>query len=348
MHRLILFVFGSALICVAQPLPERMHRHVLERVERGDFSGSVLAAKQSRVVFARSYGLANREHNVPNTPQTRFRIGSITKTFTAAAILRLEEEGKLTINDPVCQHIEDCPAAWQSITVHHLLSHTSGIFNFTNDPAYPRTWMIPSRPLETIVRFRDRPLEFEPGKKFRYSNSGYVVLAAVVEKASGESYESYVSRNIFRPAGMKDSGHDSHAEVVPHRASGYWLQFGRVVNAAYHDMTIPLGGGNLYSTVEDLFRWDQALYTDSVLTAASRRKMFRRVKDSYGYGWRVEDHLGRRRFGHGGAINGFTSVYFRYPAERAAVIVLSNHSGAPAANIAENLAAVLFGEAYGR
>jgi CubicO group peptidase (beta-lactamase class C family) len=331
------------LLLLWSSLAARFDRYLERRAETDRFSGSVLVARRGEVLFKKGYGLANREHNVPNTPQTKFRIGSITKPFTAAAILQLEEKGLLSVQDPVCRYIEDCPEAWERVTLHHLLSHTSGIFNFTSDPEYPRTWMLPSRPPQTMRRFRDRPLDFQPGKQYRYSNSNYVLLAIVIEKVSGESYESYVTRNILEPAGMNDSGHDSHSAVIRNRASGYWLQGDQVSHAAFHDMSIPIGGGNLYSTVEDLFLWDQALYTDKILTAPSRKKMFRAVKGGYGYGWRIQTHLERRRISHGGSINGFTSFYARYPEDKALVVVLSNHAAAPVVEIADDLAAILFG-----
>ncbi len=231
-------------------------------VKKGEFSGAVLVAKDGAPLVSKGYGLANRELDVPNTPRTKFRLGSITKMFTAMAILHLEEQGKLAVTDPVCKHVPDCPPAWAKITIHHLLTHTSGIPNFTSLPDYPKTMAAPSAVNQTVARFRDRPLDFDPGEKFRYSNSGYVLLGQVIEKVAIESYGAVLKRTIFEPLGMKDTGYDSGAEIIPRRASGYSRQAERFRNAMYIDMSIPHAAGGLYSTVEDLLIWDQALDTE--------------------------------------------------------------------------------------
>lgn len=313
-------VLFTLLFCIFLPAQD-VDSYLSREAAAGRFSGAALVAKDGKVVLAKGYGFANREWDIPNTPDTKFRLGSISKMFAAAAVLKLEEAGKLRTTDPVCNYIESCPAAWAPITLHHLLSHTAGIWNFTNSPEYPKIWMLPSRPLETMKRFRDKPLEFEPGSKFSYSNSGYITLAAVVEKVSGMKYEEFLKKAIFEPLGMSDTGSDAWTPVLKKRASGYSRGW---VNAPYHDMTIPLGGGDLYSTVYDLLKWDGALNGTALLSEASRKKMWTPGKGSYGYGWIVDTWEGKPQQMHGGGINGFSTILRRFPTDKLFIVLLEN------------------------
>ena len=209
------------------------------------------------------YGMANLEHDVPNTPQTKFRLGSITKQFTAMAILILQERGKLKVEDKVKKYLPDAPKAWDEITIHHLLTHTSGIPNYTAYPEFLKTLPVRVTLKELIAKFKDKPLDFKPGEKFRYSNSGYVVLGQIIEKVSGKNYASFLKEAIFDPLGDERHGlRQRHAPILKHRASGYTRRLGIVLtNCDYLDMSIPHAAGALYSTVEDLLKWDQALYS---------------------------------------------------------------------------------------
>jgi CubicO group peptidase (beta-lactamase class C family) len=310
------------------------------------FMGTVLVAHKGEVLLRKGYGFADLEHNVPNTPLTKFRLGSVTKQFTAAAILLLEQQGKLRVQDPLCKFIENCPDAWQPVTLHHLLTHTSGIPNFTSFADYLEKMALPCPPECTIARFRDRPLEFPPGERWAYSNSGYILLGYIIEKVTGQPYDQFLRQNILEPLALDDTGYDHTAEILPHRARGYSRQSATLRNAAYLDMTIPHAAGALYSTVEDLYRWDQALYTDMLLPAAAREVMFTPVKNNYAYGWGVREQFGRTMMGHGGGINGFSTFIARYPEERTTVIVLSNVEQGNAGQVARDLAAILFGAPY--
>jgi|DewCreStandDraft_5_1066085.scaffolds.fasta_scaffold00029_124 CubicO group peptidase (beta-lactamase class C family) len=330
---------------IASKIDEYMNAHV--RVNR--FSGAILVAREGKVLLSKGYGWANAEHEVPNTPQTKFRLGSITKQFTAMAILLLEERGRLKVHDPICTYVPNCPEAWREITIHHLLTHTSGIPNFTNFPDYAKTQCLPepSPPASTLERFRDKPLDFPPGERMSYSNSGYIVLGYILEKVAGESYEAFLRKNIFEPLKMVNTGYDTNRQILKHRASGYTWQGDALINAAYIDMTIPHAAGALYSTVEDLYLWDQALYTERLVSKTSLEKMFTPFKDDYAYGWIVTTHLGRKVIGHGGRINGFSTFLARYPDDKVLVVVLSNLESAPSGRIARDLAAIVFGEPYG-
>ncbi len=220
MKPVFLIFFLAARFACAQDLAARMDQQVRAYADQQKFSGCVLVAREGKVVFSKGYGLANAEYGIPNTPATKFRLGSITKQFTATAILMLEQQGKLKVEDAVRKYVDDCPGAWQPVTLHHLLTHTSGIPNFTSFPDYVRTMPLPSPPAETLKRFRDKPLAFEPGTKFSYSNSGYVLLGYIIERVSGRSYEEFLQKQIFGPLGMSDTGYDHPERVMPRRASG--------------------------------------------------------------------------------------------------------------------------------
>jgi CubicO group peptidase (beta-lactamase class C family) len=280
---------------------------------------------------------------VPNTPQTKFRLGSITKQFTAALVLQLEEQGKLKVTDPISKYIPDSPPAWEKVTIHHLLSHTSGIPNFTSFPDYNKTKTLPSPPADTIARFRDKPLDFEPGSKWNYSNSGYILLGFIIGKVAGKSYADALRDGILQPLGMKSTGYDITREVIANRASGYTPDDNGWRNSDYIDMTVPHAAGAMYSTVEDLLKWDQSFYSGpKILSAASQEKMFAPVLNNYAYGWAVEKQDSHLRIAHGGGIDGFNTYIARYPDDRLTVIVLSNHNGPTPGKLAAELAGLAF------
>ncbi|HET7012040.1 MAG TPA: serine hydrolase domain-containing protein [Anaerolineales bacterium] len=290
------------------------------------FSGSVLIAQDGEVLLSRGYGSADRKLGISNTPHTRFFIGSVSKQFTAMAILILQSQGRLNVQDYICRYIEDCPAAWEDITIHHLLTHTSGMIVMPDDSSYPET---PITPRELLARFEDAPLDFHPGERHSYSNCGYWVLGTIIEQVSGQSYKDFIQQAIFEPLGMHDSGYDQDARGL---AVGYRDQH-TVVPSQVIDSSFLYSAGALYSTVEDLYRWDQALYTEQLISRELLDQMFAPRASlypdavgsaAYGYGWIVLDHMGRRMVGHGGALDGFRAWIFRYPDDRITIIVLSN------------------------
>jgi CubicO group peptidase (beta-lactamase class C family) len=275
-----------------------------------------------------------------------FRLGSITKQFTSMAIMILQERGKLQVGDPICKYLPECSAAWQPLTIKHLLTHTSGIPNYTGFSDFPKVAVLPTPPPEMIGRLKDKPLEFPPGEKFAYSNSGYHLLGLIIERASGKPYADFLQETIFTPLRMTQTGYDVSSRIIKNRASGYARQSGETVNAAYMDMSIPYAAGALYSTTEDLLRWDQALYSDTLVSQKSRDEMFTPVKSGYGYGWGISKRFDRQEIGHGGGIYGFATNIDRFPADRVTVIVLSNFEGASAGRISNDLAAIVFGANY--
>jgi CubicO group peptidase (beta-lactamase class C family) len=297
-RRFVLF-FSIALLVLAQDA-SRIDQIVQSYVTAKTFSGTVLVARGGEVLFSKGYGMANLEWDIPNSPSTKFRLGSVTKQFTAASILLLEERGKLKVGDPVKKYMPDAPAAWDKITIFNLLTHTSGIPNFTSFPDYPKTEPFETTPEKLVARFRDKPLAFEPGAKWSYSNSGYVLLGYLIEKTSGQSYATFVQENIFAPLGMKDTGYDSNSKIIPHRAAGYTPSKDGPVNAGFIHMSIPFSAGSLYSTTEDLLRWELGLFGGKVLSRASLDKMTTPFKDDYAFGLSVHTTDGHKVIGHGG------------------------------------------------
>jgi CubicO group peptidase (beta-lactamase class C family) len=345
MIRRIAFV---ALVCAgvgqSQNAAGRMDQIVQSFVSNRQFMGSVLVARGTDVVFSKGYGSANLEWDIPDTPATKFRLGSLTKQFTAASILLLEERGKLAVTDSVKKYLADAPAAWDKITVFHLLTHTSGVPSFTSFADYAQLEPFSTTPEKLVARFRDRPLDFEPGEKWSYSNSGYVLLGYLIERVSGQTYQQFVQQNLFTPLGMKDSGYDSNAAVIAHRASGYTPGPNGFVNAGFIHMTVPFSAGALYSTTEDLLKWEQGLFGGKVLSAASLEKMTKPFKSDYAFGLTVHTVNGRKAIEHNGGIEGFNTALAYYPDDKLTVVVLGNVNGAAPDAIAKHLAAVAHGE----
>jgi CubicO group peptidase (beta-lactamase class C family) len=323
----------------------RMDQIVQSYATNNSFMGSVLVARDSKVLFSKGYGSANLEWKVPNAPDTKFRLGSVTKQFTAASILLLEERGKLSVTDPVKKYVPDAPAAWDKITIFHLLTHTSGIPNFTSFPDYAKLEPFATTAEQVVGRFRDKPLDFQPGEKWSYSNSGYVLLTYLIEKITGGSYKTFVQENIFTPLGMKDSGYDSNSAIIPHRASGYTLVNNQLENAGFVHMSVPQGAGALYSTTEDLLKWEQGLFGGKVLQAASLQKMTTPFKDNYAFGLEVKTVGGHKLIDHGGGIQGFNTELAYYPDDKLTVVALGNVNGGAPGEIATKLAALSHGEA---
>ena len=322
---------------VAAPNLARMEQVIQSFVADKQFMGAVLVARGNDILLDKGYGFANLEWNIPDSPKTKFRLGSITKQFTAASILLLEERGKLSVNDSVKKYMADAPAAWDKITIFNLLTHTSGIPSFTSFPDYPKLEPFPATPAELVARFRDKPLDFQPGEKWSYSNSGYVLLGYLIERISGDSYAHFVQDNIFKPLVMADSGYDSNSAVIQNRASGYTPGQNGIVNAGYIDMTIPLSAGALYSTTEDLLRWEQGLFAGKLVSPASLKKMTTPFKNDYGFGLGIRAVNGQEQIDHGGGIEGFNTMLSYYPAEKLTVVVLANLNGAAPEEIAADL-----------
>jgi CubicO group peptidase (beta-lactamase class C family) len=307
-------------------------------VSKGEFQGTVLLARDGRVLLSKGYGMADLENDVPNNRRTKFRIASLTKQFTAAGIMLLQQEGKLDVRDSVCKFIEECPDAWQPITLHHLLTHTSGLpENFSIQDlmslALSRT---PMR--EGLDMLKTQPLQSAPGETYRYSNVGYNMLGYIIEQVSGKQYEEYLREKIWTPLGMDDTGQDHEGLLIKRRATGY---FSPTSKAQYLPIDLAAYAGGLYSTVEDLYKWDQALYTERLLPKSVLDVMFTPHQGDYGYGWTINQGEWGTVIAHGGRVPGFASNISRYPDRKATVIVLGNLEAPSLGQIVVDLTAKL-------
>ncbi len=338
---LLLLLSGAAQ---ARPDLARLDEIVRSYVDSDEFMGTVLVARGDSVWLSRGYGSANLEWEIPNAPDTRFRLGSITKQFTAAGVLALAEQGRLGLDDPVGKWLTETPKAWDGITLKHLLTHSSGIPSFTDLPDYQASKATATTPEQLVARFRDLPLEFKPGERFSYSNSGYILLGHLIERVSGQSYAEFLQERLFTPAGLQDTGLDSNRRVLARRAAGYERGAQEPVNTDFIHMSVPFSAGALYSTTEDLLRWQLALYGGRLLGPDALAAMLTQHLDGYALGVMVHVVNGRRVVEHGGGIEGFNTHLAWYPDEQLSVIVLGNLSGPAPGDLAGKLAAVAFGE----
>lgn len=346
----ILLILISTGCAHGQDIRMKLDSYVSAFADQEKFSGSVLVAKDREVLLSKGYGKANYELDVPNTPQTKFRIASITKQFTAMAIMQLQEKGLLNVEDKLSKYIPTYPHG-DRITVHHLLTHRSGIPNISNS----KEEKIKPHTLEHIIEIlKDKPSDFQPGDQFKYSNSGYALLSYIIEKASSKKYDEFLKENIFDLIHMNDSGYDIPSTILRNRASGYRFRGNELINSDYVDMTLPCGAGALYSTVEDLYKWDQALYTEKLVSKNSLISIFTPYyaeaneihPSGYGYGWNIHQVHGKNVVGHNGGIDGFSSIIHRYTDEKICVIILGNIEEINRYRLSKGLAAIILGEEY--
>ena len=320
--------------------------------ELRQFNGTVLVADASGVIHKQGYGYANFEWQIPNAPDVRFRLGSITKQFTSMVIMQLVAEGKIKLDDRITKYLTGYRKdTGDRITIENLLNHTSGIPSYTGLPGFfANEARNPYIPADFVKKFASGDLEFEPGLKWVYNNSGYFLLGAIIEKVTGKTYAEAVQERIFDPLGMKASGYDLAAPLIPKRASGYQLAGGKYVNAPYLDMTIPYAAGSLYSTVEDLYLWDRALYTEKLLKDDLKKQMFTPGLQEYGFGWSVskrgldDEKTELDVVEHSGGIHGFNTLLVRVPKRKELVVLLDNTSRGDTLNgLAASILSILHG-----
>jgi len=355
----ILTVLISTTLCFGQTKTEQLDELLNQYLDYGKFNGSVLVADQGKVMYKKGFGMANMEWDIPNKPNTKHRLGSVTKQFTAMLILQLVAEGKIDLQTPITTYLPDYPKEnGDKITTHHLLTHSSGIPNYT---AFPDFFVAESRnpytPDQFVKKFEDKELEFTPGEKFNYSNSGYFLLGVLIEKLSGMTYEEMLHEKIFTPLGMHDTGYDNHKDILKNRATGYEKNGTSFINSAYLDMSIPYAAGSLYSTVEDLYLWDQALYTTTLLPQKYMDLFFTPYiaafgNSQYAYGWGVgKEVIGNTTdsitvISHGGGINGFNTNISRSPSNKSLVVLLNNTGGAPLGEMTRSIIGIMHGKTY--
>lgn len=316
------------------------------------FTGTVLVSDHDHIIFEKGYGMANREWNIPNTPDVKFRLGSITKQFTSMLIMQQVAKGTIKLDG----HLSDYLPYYRKdtgskVTISQLLSHSSGIPSYTDDPKFfadvSRNYYAVD---DFVKKFCSGDLQFEPGTKFHYDNSGFFLLGAILERVTGKTYELLLKESILVPLGMKDSGYDHYADILPKRASGYQQELAGVVNAPYLDMGLPYAAGSLYSTVEDLYKWDQALYTDKLISEDLKQKLFTPNLENYGYGWDIrtvpagEPGAGQTVISHGGGINGFNTLEQRFVGDHDLIVIFNNTPGANLGEMAKGVRAILYGQ----
>ncbi len=296
----------------------------------GEPGAALLVKKDGRVLVRRGYGTADLELGIPVEPDMSFRLGSITKQFTAVSILILEERGRLSVQDPVEKYLPDFPTQGRTITIENLLTHTSGIVDYTSLAEWLPLWRKDMSVADVIALFKDKPPDFAPGEHWKYSNSGYILLGAIIEKASGETYEDFVQKNIFDPLGMKHSYYGSASRVLPRRIPGYGRDHSGFFNAPYISMTQPYAAGSLLSSVDDLALWNEALLANTLVKKESLDRAWTPFKlndgtsTGYGYGWSISDDQGHRLIEHGGGIMGFSTDGMLFPEDRALIVLLTN------------------------
>lgn len=328
----LLVAFITATSAISQQNVQQIDRLMRQYYGYGQFNGSILVAENGKIVYKKGFGMANMEWSLPNQPDTKFRIGSITKQFTAALILQLVEEGKVKLDGKLCDYLPDYRKdTGTKVTIHQLLNHTTGIPSYSNRPDFmAEISRDPYSVADFVKKFASDDLEFEPGTKFSYNNTGYFLLGAVIEKVTGKPYATVLTERILKPIGMLDSGYDDQSSLLHKRANGYQKTPAGFVNATYLDMSLAYAGGSMYSTVEDLFKWDRSLYEDKLLSAESKKVMFTPGLSNYGYGFGIsEQPIGKttektKIIAHSGGINGFNSLITRAVDKRQTVIILDN------------------------
>lgn len=348
---LIMLLTGSANLAKAQKMQEEFDQLVSAVYKPGEPGATVLIAKNGAVIYRKAFGMANLELNVSMKPEMVFEIGSMTKQFTAVSILMLMEQGKLSLTDEITKFIPDYPTQGHKITIHHLLTHTSGIKSYTDMKEWFPVWRKDMSPAEMIDLFKNQPMDFAPGEKYQYNNSAYFLLGYIIEKASGKTYPKFLEENIFKPLQMNNTYYGSHQKIIANRAAGYQNQEG-FINAEYLSLTQPYSAGSIMSNVDDLLKWEIAVRDNKLVKKASIQLAFTGYKTNddkpfhYGYGWMLNEINGSPTIEHGGGIFGYTTNGIWLPNEDVYVVMLTNRDDMSPADISTKLAAIAIGKPF--
>jgi CubicO group peptidase (beta-lactamase class C family) len=337
-------------------------RYLSVRSEMGNFSGAVLIAKGDRVLFRKAYGYADLENRIPFTPETNFHVASISKMFSAMAALKLRDAGRLKLDDRLCAYIDDCPTAWAEITLDHVIHHTSGIPDYESGLGLGsgeyREFMSQPDVMEKIVALaKSKPLDFAPGSKFNYSNTGYILLNQAIEKAAGVPFGSYVRQELLDPAGMTSSGVLGESPAPARPSYGYTygdIGWGKIIGGVSYteghmrrvNELKSTGGAWLYSTLDDLHRWSRVMDGGKLVPKSRAAEVFTARLEGYGFGWFVDKYLGRTRYSHTGSLQGFVSNFMKFPDDSVTIIVFSNIDRGRMSSINRALTAITFGEPW--
>ncbi|MFT5847395.1 serine hydrolase [Psychroserpens sp.] len=338
----------------AQPLTQDIDNYIGSKYNADTPGVSVLVAKDGKVIYSNAFGIANMELDIKAVTDNVFEIGSITKQFTAVGILMLEEQGKLSVDDTITKYIPDYPTQGKTITVHHLLNHTSGIQSYTGMASFRTLARTDMTPTELIDKFKNEPMEFDPGTQFKYNNSGYILLGHIIEVVSGTSYEDFIQANIFDKVGMSNSYYGSMPRVIPNRASGYSDAETGYRNAEYLSLTLPYAAGSIMSTTADLLKWQNAISANTLIKRSTLEKAINgSTLDTgeaipYGYGWIKGDVNGSTTVEHSGGIFGYSSNGIYLPEENVYVIGLTNCDCGNVGAIVSNVAAMAIGKPFAK
>lgn len=352
------FLFAISLTAVfAQPKDDKQlgaefDKLLSDQFKTNETGCTALVSRNGQIIYKKAFGMANLELNIPMQADNVFRIGSITKQFTSVAILQLMEQGKLSLQDDITKFIPDYPTHGHHITIEHLLTHTSGIQSYTDMKDFGEIMRKDMKPEELVAHFKNQPMEFAPGTKWNYNNSGYFLLGYIIEKITGKTYPQYVEEVFFKPLGMNNSYYGSDSKIIKNRASAYEKGKDGFQNAEPLSMTLPYSAGSIQSTVEDLFKWHQAVHAYKLVKKETLNKAFTKYKlnngkeTQYGYGWFLGNVQGSATIEHGGGINGFLTQSIYLPKEDVFVAVFSNCDGNPPSDVSSKIAALTIGKPY--
>ncbi len=342
---IILFLFGcnNNEKPNTNSLTENVEAYLSRLHENGKFNGSVLICKNDSVIYSSAYGLANREFSISNNDSTTYLIGSITKPFTAMAVLLLEQDGKLKLNNKLSDYFPDFPQS-ETVTIDMLLTHTSGIRDYHYLPDWIEISKLERTPQYTIDRVAELPYDFEPGTKFRYSNSGYILLGLIIEKVSGLSFVDYVNTKIIEPLELTNTGIIDNLNMVNGLASGYSTNLRTSEKAEFINYYQPFSSGNMYSTTYDLWKFTKAVMKNKLLSEEKTKSLFTSGLGSYGYGWGIRDYDSVMAYGHLGAMNGYVGGMTYIPDGEYFIAFLTNDDNTQRYTFAENLAKIVTGK----
>jgi CubicO group peptidase (beta-lactamase class C family) len=326
---------------------QEIMRYLSRATESGLFSGSVAITLRGKLVFNQSFGFADLAHDVRNTPETRFDIGSVSKTFTAALVLQLQDRGKVRLDSPICNYLSDCPDAWKAVSIRQLLNHTSGILNYTDLPDQYEMRALASFMPNAMTRIRAMPLQFRPGDRFSYSNTGYKLLHDIVERVTGLPYSQILKDQILNPLRLSDTGflevRGVRHLIVKELATGYTDGVGPLEVAPWVHTSY---GGGMFGTARDMCAWGSGLLDHRVLSQQALQDSFTPGKGNYGYGWFAYNRAAHPFVTHGGNIPGFAANLTLYPADEVVIAVVSNLDTAPTVRVQEDIARIVFGDHY--
>lgn len=362
---ILIFLICSALSISAQTIESNLDQYLKIRSEMGNFSGAVLVVKEGKTIFRKGYGFADVEKRIPYTPDTQHAIASVSKMFTSAAALKLRDQGKLKLEDSICKYLDDCPEAWQPVTIQNLMRHTSGIPDYEEklelgSEKYLQMMAEGNTSARIYAEAKKLPLDFKPGENWHYSNTGYVVLSYIVQTVAKMPFAEFVTKNILQPAGMKNTGIFGVGKYPKNLAVGYtygdlgWektlagfsLTDGTLQKMPPITISSPHGDAMLYSTLDDLYRWSQMMEGSKLIPKSEVDEIYTAGLEEYGYGWFVGQGFNRKRARHNGMLPGFLTDFIRFPDEKTTIIIFSNIDRARLNSISRDVSSITLGTPF--